>query len=190
MNQRVRDIPLLKQLSSVFGWNEENYERAPPPPSIDTQMSVMSVEDANLGQEVPYPFPIVGPDFLLSTIGGKEQTATGAFLHEKKQKLFKHARDKEQGGECNLGDLRAELRGLTQVQVTQLCRSRDERDNTALHYAAKAGNLDICKLLQRKGADINAKGQNKMKPLQFAARYGDEGEMYIHTPTQKKITFL
>ena len=174
MNQRVRDIPLLKQLSSVFGWNEENYERAPPPPSIDTQMSVMSVEDANLGQEVPYPFPIVGPDFLLSTIGGTEQTATSAFLHEKKQKLFKHARDKEQQGECNLGDLRAELRGLTQVQVTQLCLSRDERDNTALHYAAKAGNLDICKLLQRKGADINAKGQNKMKPLQFAARYGDE----------------
>ena len=63
---------------------------------------------------------------------------------------------------------------LIPLQVTMLCRSRDERDNTALHYAAKAGNLDICKLLQRRGADINAKGQNKMKPLQFAARYGDE----------------
>ena len=48
------------------------------------------------------------------------------------------------------------------------------RQNTALHYAAKAGNLKTCQFLVEQGADINALGKNKMKPLQFAARYGDK----------------
>ena len=172
MNRRVRDSSVLKQLRSVVGWEgEDNYE---PTPQIVLPQA--SVEEVDLGKDVPYPFPFVdlNKDFLLSTLGGSEPGSMDAYLHEKKQKLFKHARDKDEREECNLGDLRAELRGLTPIQVTLICRSRDERDNTALHYAAKAGNLDICKLLQRRGADINAKGQNKMKPLQFAARYGDE----------------
>ena len=173
MNRKVMDSNVLKQLRSVVGWeDEENFEPAQTPAVLPQT----SVEEGDLGKDVPYPFPFVDltKDFVLSTLGGSEAGSNGAYLHEKKQKLFKHARDKDQREECNLGDLRAELRGLTPVQVTHLCRSRDERDNTALHYAAKAGNVDICKLLQRRGADINAKGQNKMKPLQFAARYGDE----------------
>ena len=32
----------------------------------------------------------------------------------------------------------------------------------------------MCKLLSHHGADIEAKGQNKMKALHFAARYGDK----------------
>ena len=33
---------------------------------------------------------------------------------------------------------------------------------------------DVAQQLLEDGADINARGQNKMRPLQFAARYGDE----------------
>ena len=91
------------------------------------------------------------------------------FIHEKKQKLFKYARDKD-----HQDDLRAELEGITDRKIrSDLCREKDERQNTALHYAAKAGNLATCEFLVDQGADIRAAGQNKMTPLQFAARYGD-----------------
>ena len=91
---------------------------------------------------------------------------------EKKQKLFKCARDKEFK---LLGQLKSLLAGLSMDERKKLSRSTDERGNTALHYAVKAGNLEVCEQLHKSGADINARGQNKMKPLQFAARYGDEG---------------
>ena len=91
---------------------------------------------------------------------------------EKKQKLFKCARDKESK---LLGQLKSLLAGLSMDERKKLCQSTDERGNTALHYAIKAGNLEVCEQLHKSGADINARGQNKMKPLQFAARYGDEG---------------
>merc|ERR1719458_2113481 len=91
------------------------------------------------------------------------------FLHEKTQKLFKYARAKDKQEE-----LKKELLEVKdKVQRGKLCQGRDERLNTALHYAAKAGNLDTCMFLVQEGADINALGQNNMTPLQFAARYGD-----------------
>ena len=91
------------------------------------------------------------------------------FLHEKTQKLFKYARakDKQEELKKELGEVK------DKVQREKLCQDRDERLNTALHYAAKAGNLDTCEFLVQEGADINALGQNNMTPLQFAARYGD-----------------
>ena len=52
------------------------------------------------------------------------------------------------------------------------CRHHHHHQNH--HYATKAGHLQLCKLLYASGADLNKRGQNKMKPLQFAARYGDE----------------
>ena len=55
----------------------------------------------------------------------------------------------------------------------KLLRERNEQGNTALHYAAKAGNLKICKILEQRGAEIGVKNENKMTPLEFAARYGD-----------------
>ena len=91
------------------------------------------------------------------------------FLHEKTQKLFKYARakDKQEELKKELGEV------ADKVQRGKLCQGRDERLNTVLHYAAKAGNLDTCMFLVQEGADINALGQNNMTPLQFAARYGD-----------------
>ena len=68
--------------------------------------------------------------------------------NKKKQKLFKYARDKD-----HQDDLRAELEGITDRKIrSDLCREKDERQNTALHYAAKAGNLATCKFMveQRK----------------------------------------
>ena len=91
---------------------------------------------------------------------------------EAKQKLFQCARDKESK---SFDQLRSVLGSVFKDDDRKrLVQEKDDRGNTAFHYAAKAGNLDVCKQLHKDGADINAKGQNKMKPLQFAARYGDE----------------
>ena len=90
-------------------------------------------------------------------------------IHEKTQKLFKYARAEDKQEE-----LKKELQEVKDtVQRKKLIRGKDERSNTALHYAAKAGNLETCMFLVQEGADINALGQNNMTPLQFAARYGD-----------------
>ena len=119
------------------------------------------------------------------------------FLHEKTQKLFKYARAKDKHEE-----LKKDLLNIAGKQRRELCQREDERHNTALHYAAKAGNLETCKFLVEQGADIKALGQNKMSPLQFAARYGDEnkgkdceGADHNHQPTldhrtSGKVVFL
>ena len=90
---------------------------------------------------------------------------------EVKQRLFKCARSKEVIPDKDFQTLKIDVGNF---KFKQLVKEIDERGNTALHYAAKAGNLEICKWLHLIGADINARGQNKMKALQFAARYGDE----------------
>ena len=112
------------------------------------------------------------PELELSELGEnvpfKRQMSESVFFHEKTQKLLKYARAKDKQA-----DLEKELEDLSVEERTKLCKSEDERHNTALHYAAKAGNLETCKFLVGEGADISALGQNKMRPLQFAARYGD-----------------
>ena len=90
---------------------------------------------------------------------------------EVKQRLFKCARSKEPIPDEHFRTLKLDVGNF---KFKELVKEIDERGNTALHYAAKAGNLEICKWLYLIGADINARGQNKMKALQFAARYGDE----------------
>ena len=90
---------------------------------------------------------------------------------EVKQRLFKCARSKEAIPDEDFQTLKLDIGSF---KFKKLVKETDERGNTALHYAAKAGNLEICKWLHLIGADINARGQNKMKALQFAARYGDE----------------
>ena len=90
---------------------------------------------------------------------------------EVKQRLFKCARSKERVPEEHFTTLKFDVGKL---KFRELVNEIDERGNTALHYAAKAGNLEFCKWLYLIGADMNARGQNKMKALQFAARYGDE----------------
>ena len=90
-------------------------------------------------------------------------------LHEKTQKLFKYAR--ATGKQKELEDEVLDIK--EKEQRRKLCQGRDERLNTALHYSAKAGNLDTSKFLVDQGAELNALGQNKMTPVQFAARYGD-----------------
>ena len=118
---------------------------------------------------------LVPPRLVESNKLGTQQSVdpnSESFL-EKKQKLFKYARDKDFKLQ---GQLKSLLAGIvTDEERRKLCQSRDDRSNTALHYAVKAGNMEVCKQLRKNRADITARGQNKMKPLQFAARYGDEG---------------
>ena len=97
---------------------------------------------------------------------------SASFL-DKKQQLFKCVRNKDKNKDSKF-QLSSVLGSLSKEDRKRLCQETDDRGNTALHYAVKAGNLDICQSLYRSGADLNAKGQNKMKALQFAARYGDE----------------
>ena len=52
----------------------------------------------------------------------------------------------------------------------------DERGNTPQHYAAKCGHKEVITILSEYGADLQAVGQNKMKVVQFAARYGEDEE--------------
>ena len=93
---------------------------------------------------------------------------------EQRQKLFKIAMDKNQTKPEVFSKLEEELRSLSDEEKLKLVQEVDDRGNTALHYATKAGHLQLCKLLYASGADLNKRGQNKMKPLQFAARYSDE----------------
>lgn len=50
---------------------------------------------------------------------------------------------------------------------------RDNYDYTALHYAARAGDLEICKLLLDEGrAEVNAVTKGGATPLHRAASMG------------------
>ena len=106
--------------------------------------------------------------------GTKSQVKEFVNLEEKKQKLFKIACNNEPDQTNNNNELGKELMDMAKEDIIKLCQAKDESENTALHYAAKAGNLYICKILVSHNADPNATGQNGMKVLPFAARYGDE----------------
>ena len=91
---------------------------------------------------------------------------------EKQQRLFKSCPTKNKEFK-SLDQVTSALMSFTEDDNRKLLQERDDSGNTALHYAVQAGNLDVCKQLCKCGADINARGQNKMTVLQFAARYGD-----------------
>ena len=106
--------------------------------------------------------------------GTVSKLAQNVSLKKTKQNVFKIAcnRDEDQGN--NVKELEELLENLKPEDKKKLCQAKDGSENTALHYAAKAGNVEICKRLMKDGADTNATGQNGMKVLPFAARYGDE----------------
>ena len=79
---------------------------------------------------------------------------------EQKQKVFKIAMDKNPTKPEVFEKLQTELKGLSGEEKMKLVQVADDRGNTALHYAAKAGHLQVCKLLYASGADINKRGQN------------------------------
>ena len=104
----------------------------------------------------------------------KTSLLTNVNFEERRQKLFNIVKCSNSDQAKNLKDLNDELRDLSRKEVTKICQIIDEDKNTLLHCAAKAGNLNICQILVSSGADISATGQNGMKVLPFAARYGDE----------------
>ena len=115
-------------------------------------------------------------------------------LTEIKKELFKIARnnEKDQGG--NVSNLKDLVQNIKPEEKKKLYQTKDENENTALHYAAKAGNEEICETLIQDGADPGAKGQGGMKVLPFAARYGDKEKaeevwrcmVFIAKETKKK----
>jgi len=59
--------------------------------------------------------------------------------------------------------------------------TKDRRNRTTLHYAARHGYRDIGELLISKGANVNAAGPGYLTPLYYAAQYGhrDIAELLI-----------
>ena len=107
------------------------------------------------------------------------------WFETKKLQLFKHVsqQDDKSGHNCrsfkkflnNEDDKK--VKGQEPTKITRvfqaLLQEKNEQGNTALHCAAKAGNLKICKLLEYNGITIDVKNYDRMTPLEFAARYGD-----------------
>lgn len=62
----------------------------------------------------------------------------------------------------------------------------DNAGYTALHYAARTGNIDICKKLLYNGADINATTNGKATPLHKAAAAGIY-IYFLYTSAQHKM---
>ncbi|KAJ2953625.1 hypothetical protein O0L34_g1229 [Tuta absoluta] len=56
--------------------------------------------------------------------------------------------------------------------VKEVVNAPDNSGYTALHYAARCGNVDTCKILLNNGADINAQTSGKATPLHKAAAAG------------------
>ena len=97
--------------------------------------------------------------------GTNNETTQNGNLEEKKKKLSKIAINDAQEEQNSLNELGEMLKGLRDEDIKKLCQEKDENENTVLHYAAKAGNLQICKLLDSQGADLSATGQNGIKVL-------------------------
>ena len=50
--------------------------------------------------------------------------------------------------------------------------ARDKYRDTILHFAAKAGQYDVCSMLLKKGADYNATNKHDANPAVWAEQYG------------------
>ena len=59
-------------------------------------------------------------------------------------------------------------------KLERFVNQKDDRGNTPQHYAAKDGNKNILITLSDYGADLHAVGQNGLKVIDFAARYGED----------------
>ena len=57
----------------------------------------------------------------------------------------------------------------------KLINEKDEDGNTALHIAAKYGNIEVCKLLLDRGTYVNVTNKKYYTPLHIAAKYGNMG---------------
>ena len=102
---------------------------------------------------------------------------------EAKRKLFKFSKL----GEERIADLKNLLEKVLQkfkdenkskykTKFDKFLNQKDDRGNTPQHYAAKGGHLEVIEVLDEKGANLQAKGQNDLTVIQFAARYGENEE--------------
>ena len=102
---------------------------------------------------------------------------------EAKRKLFKLSKL----GEERIADLKHllekvlhkfkdENKSKYKTKFDKFLNQKDDRGNTPQHYAAKGGHLEVIEILDEKGANLQAKGQNDLTVIQFAARYGENEE--------------
>ena len=78
--------------------------------------------------------------------------------------------------------LRAAVGLLLEHQADVNIHTRDEQW-TPLHLAARAGELDVCRLLLKHGANVTSKGIDGWTPLHLASRNGHLGvvqELLVH----------
>ena len=72
------------------------------------------------------------------------KSAQNVNLEETKKNVFKIARNKEKGNDIK--DLEELLKNLKPEEKKKLCLAKDENENTALHYAARAGHGDTVRV--------------------------------------------
>jgi len=68
--------------------------------------------------------------------------------------------------------------------------ARDRIGSTALHYAAKKGNVEAVRILVEKGADCNAPDRKGITPFQWAAWGGSMGEAFYQKDRKVMVEFL
>ena len=70
------------------------------------------------------------------------------------------------------GDIDALERYISKIEsdsLKKIINTADSTGNFSIHYAAKAGFLDICQKLVENGATINIMNIQKKTPLHYAA---------------------
>lgn len=68
---------------------------------------------------------------------------------------------------------------LNQQQLSQLINIQDEEGNTAIHYVAFKGNLDVLVTLMEKGGDIFLRNNSGLSVMHMAAQ-GDKANLLIY----------
>jgi hypothetical protein len=96
---------------------------------------------------------------------------------EARRKLFKFSKlgeerieDFKQLLEKVLQKFKDENNSKYKTKFDRFLNQKDDRGNTPQHYGAKGGHLEAIEVLDEKGANLQAKGQNDLKVIQFAAR--------------------
>lgn len=73
---------------------------------------------------------------------------------------------------CSVGDVGVCKSIISGQDGLQIVNEKDEWSETPLHYAASNGCFEVCELLLRHGADVNARNKNGFTPLFEASARG------------------
>ena len=103
-----------------------------------------------------------------------EMLVKSSWFKEKHKQLCKISKKHNRESPSIINEVIELLADLPKPLVKTLTNMTGENGNTVLHYAAQRGDTDLCKLLFKEGAVLNAKGKENLTPSEFAVRYGSQ----------------